>query len=55
MATAIDATAVELARAIRSRECSAFELVKGLLEQKRIVYVCTNGMFIRKRLLPGSV
>src|SRR3974377_1198624 len=26
------------------------ELVNGLLEQGRIVYVCTNGMFMRKKL-----
>src|SRR5256886_17303706 len=26
------------------------ELVAGLLEQKRIVYVCTNGMFMRKKM-----
>jgi MoaA/NifB/PqqE/SkfB family radical SAM enzyme len=26
------------------------ELVAGLLEQRRIVYVCTNGMFMRKKL-----
>src|SRR5436853_6066368 len=25
------------------------ELVAGLLEQSRIVYVCTNGMFMRKK------
>src|SRR6202022_3396847 len=25
-------------------------LVKGLLEQKRIVYVCTNAMFMRKKM-----
>ena len=25
-------------------------LVKGLLEQGRIVYVCTNGMFMRKKM-----
>jgi len=25
-------------------------LVKGLLEQKRIVYICTNGMFMRKKM-----
>jgi Asp-tRNA(Asn)/Glu-tRNA(Gln) amidotransferase A subunit family amidase len=29
--TAIDGTAAEIARAIRSRECSAFELVQVLL------------------------
>src|SRR5438132_14005038 len=26
------------------------ELVAGLLKQKRIVYVCTNGMFMRKKM-----
>jgi hopanoid biosynthesis associated radical SAM protein HpnH len=26
------------------------ELVKGLLAQERIVYVCTNGMFMRKKM-----
>ena len=26
------------------------ELVDGLLEQGRIVYVCTNGMFMRKKM-----
>src|SRR5246127_1700092 len=26
------------------------ELVAGLLEQERIVYVCTNGMFMRKKM-----
>ncbi len=26
------------------------ELVKGLLDQKRIVYICTNGMFMRKKM-----
>src|SRR5438477_8076843 len=26
------------------------ELVAGLLEQKRIVYVCTNGMFMRREM-----
>jgi len=26
------------------------ELVNGLLEQSRIVYVCTNGMFMRKKM-----
>src|SRR5215467_2818430 len=26
------------------------ELVSGLLEQGRIVYVCTNGMFMRKKM-----
>src|SRR5215831_6670180 len=26
------------------------ELVKGLLGQGRIVYVCTNGMFMRKKM-----
>src|SRR5437867_8601161 len=26
------------------------ELVAGLLEQDRIVYVCTNGMFMRRRM-----
>src|SRR6187401_3400428 len=26
------------------------ELVDGLLQQKRIVYVCTNGMFMRKKM-----
>src|SRR5947208_7018248 len=26
------------------------ELVAGLLEQGRIVYVCTNGMFMRKKM-----
>lgn len=26
------------------------ELVEGLLEQGRIVYICTNGMFMRKKL-----
>src|SRR4026208_2210134 len=26
------------------------ELVAGLLEQQRIVYVCTNGMFMRKKM-----
>src|ERR1700739_1302951 len=26
------------------------ELVYGLLEQGRIVYVCTNGMFMRKKM-----
>jgi hopanoid biosynthesis associated radical SAM protein HpnH len=26
------------------------ELVAGLLEQKRIVYICTNGMFMRKKM-----
>src|ERR1700704_7151802 len=25
-------------------------LIKGLLEQKRIVYVCTNAMFMRKKM-----
>src|SRR5438552_7944057 len=25
-------------------------LVKGLLEQKRIVYICTNAMFMRKKM-----
>ena len=25
-------------------------LVKGILEQKRIVYVCTNAMFMRKKM-----
>src|SRR2546430_14824883 len=25
-------------------------LVKGLLDQKRIVYVCTNAMFMRKKM-----
>ncbi len=25
-------------------------LVEGLLEQKRIVYICTNGMFMRKKM-----
>ena len=25
-------------------------LVKGLLEQNRIVYICTNGMFMRKKM-----
>src|SRR2546425_11675376 len=26
------------------------ELVAGLLDQERIVYVCTNGMFMRKKM-----
>src|SRR3954465_4170068 len=26
------------------------ELVAGLLQQRRIVYVCTNGMFMRKKM-----
>src|SRR6201992_990927 len=26
------------------------ELVEGLLEQGRIVYICTNGMFMRKKM-----
>src|SRR5512132_4103986 len=26
------------------------ELITGLLEQRRIVYVCTNGMFMRKKM-----
>src|SRR5712675_3320538 len=26
------------------------ELVAGLLEQERIVYICTNGMFMRKKM-----
>ncbi len=26
------------------------ELVAGLLQQKRIVYICTNGMFMRKKM-----
>lgn len=26
------------------------QLVEGLLEQKRIVYICTNGMFMRKKM-----
>ena len=26
------------------------KLVEGLLEQKRIVYICTNGMFMRKKM-----
>ena len=26
------------------------ELVDGLLEQGRIVYICTNGMFMRKKM-----
>src|SRR6476646_8097263 len=26
------------------------ELVKGLREQARIVYICTNGMFMRKKM-----
>jgi MoaA/NifB/PqqE/SkfB family radical SAM enzyme len=26
------------------------ELVHGLLEQKRIIYICTNGMFMRKKM-----
>src|SRR5664279_4840876 len=26
------------------------EMVNGLLGQKRIVYICTNGMFMRKKL-----
>src|SRR5512140_1143025 len=26
------------------------ELVEGLLRQKRIVYICTNGMFMRRKL-----
>src|SRR5437773_4493386 len=26
-------------------------LVQGLLEQKRIVYICTNAMFMRKKML----
>src|SRR5215467_101042 len=26
------------------------ELVAGLLEQQRIVYICTNGMFMRKKM-----
>ena len=26
------------------------ELIAGLLEQRRIVYVCTNGMFMRKKM-----
>ena len=25
-------------------------LVDGLLEQKRIVYICTNAMFMRKKM-----
>src|SRR4030088_3282070 len=25
-------------------------LVKGLLEQKRIIYICTNAMFMRKKM-----
>src|SRR5438874_3151527 len=29
-------------------------LVKGLLEQKRIVYICTNAMFMRKKCANGS-
>jgi len=33
MVTSTDATAAELARAIRSRECSAYELVQGLLDR----------------------
>src|SRR6187455_1251258 len=26
------------------------ELVNGILKQRRIVYVCTNGMFMRKKM-----
>src|SRR5216684_1187946 len=26
------------------------ELVAGLLQQRRIVYICTNGMFMRKKM-----
>src|SRR6202451_2935541 len=26
------------------------ELIKGLLEQGRVIYVCTNGMFMRKKM-----
>src|SRR5712691_13007054 len=26
------------------------ELFAGLLEQKRIIYICTNGMFMRKKM-----
>ena len=26
------------------------ELIDGLLKQKRIVYICTNGMFMRKKM-----
>ena len=26
------------------------ELVDGLLEQGRIVYICTNGVFMRKKM-----
>src|SRR5213592_3388936 len=26
------------------------ELIAGLLQQRRIVYVCTNGMFMRKKM-----
>src|SRR6187401_2970803 len=26
------------------------ELIDGLLKQRRIVYVCTNGMFMRKKM-----
>src|SRR5689334_20267450 len=26
------------------------ELVAGLLEQKRIIYICTNGVFMRKKM-----
>src|SRR4051812_29226967 len=26
------------------------ELVTGLLEQKRIIYICTNGVFMRKKM-----
>src|ERR1700749_2889678 len=26
------------------------ELVDGILKQKRIVYICTNGMFMRKKM-----
>jgi MoaA/NifB/PqqE/SkfB family radical SAM enzyme len=26
------------------------ELIKGILEQGRVVYVCTNGMFMRKKM-----
>ena len=26
------------------------ELVAGLLEQKRIIYICTNGLFMRKKM-----
>ena len=26
------------------------ELVNGLLDQGRIIYICTNGMFMRKKM-----